>query len=486
MKYVVRIMLALALALTVTLGTTGQAQAQAAKGAAWQVSITVLNVETTGSAAININFYPGAGAAAIPFQPADRLNAGAGTSYSVSSINSISAGFKGSAVISSDQRVVATVVQFVAGNLGGRNVRPLSNGFQASDASPNYLIPSVLNKKFNTATEFSIQNVEATDIKATVNFYSVENPTAVALTRDFTIKPNDASYVDATAIGLPEQFDGSATVAAVKVSDNTPANIVAAINEYNVTNPNASSVEAAKAGANTVYMPIALCNLTGPNTATSAYAVQNADTTPANVTVKFYSVTNTSGTPDKSLPAFSLAPGAKKSINGCNDAGLPAAFNGSAVIESTGGKIVAVGKVGGAGLSSAFLGTATGGQVLALPYVRWSPDAQYFGGSRQRTFIAIQNLGTSDVNVDVSYRDRNGVEVAKKTYSVKANGGKANSNPNEAGAAPNGYFGEVNGVFGGGAIITAPAGAQIVSVVRIASGRGPNATGEDYSGIPIQ
>ncbi|GAB4209135.1 MAG: hypothetical protein OHK0022_39750 [Roseiflexaceae bacterium] len=482
MKYVVRIMLALALALTVTLGTTGRAQAQAAKGAAWQVSITVLNVETTGSATININFYPGNGAAAIPFQPANKLNAGAGTSYSVSSISSISAGFKGSAVISSDQRVVATVVQFVAGGVGGKNVRPLSNGFQASDASPNYLIPTVLNNKFNTVTEFSIQNVEASDITARVDFFPV-GATTPSVTRSYTIKSNDAQYVDASAVGLEAQFDGSATITATK-ADSTPGNIVAAINEYNTVNSNASSVEAAKAGANTVYMPIALCNFSG--TATSAYAVQNADTTPANVTVKFFSVTNTSGTPDKTMDQFTLTPGSKRSINGCTDAALGNNFNGSAVIESTGGKIVAVGKVGGNGLSSAFLGTATGGQILALPYVRWSPDATYFGGTRQRTFIAIQNLGTSAVNVDVSYRDAAGVEVAKKTYTVQGNGGKVNSNPKEAGAAPNDVFGEVNGVFGGGAIITAPAGSQIVSVVRIASGRGANATGEDYSGIPIQ
>ncbi len=483
MKYVVRIMLALALALTVTLGTTGQAQAQAAKGAAWQVSITVLNVETTGSATININFYPGAGAAAIPFQAPAKLNAGAGTSYSVSSINSISAGFKGSAVISSDQRVVATVVQFVAGGVGGKNVRPLSNGFQASDASPSYLVPSVLNNEFNTITEFSIQNVEATDVTATVNFFAVGAATP-ALTKQYTIKPNDAQYVDASTVGLAAKFNGSATITVLK-ADSTPGNVVAAINEYNSATPLASSVEAAKAGANTIYLASALCALATPGTgpATTAYAVQNADSTNASVSVKFYAL---DGSLKNTYGPFTLAPGGKESINGCTQGNLGNGFNGSAVVESTGGKVVAVGKVSGGGLSTAFLGTNTGSQVLALPYVRWSPQAQFAGGTRQRTFIAIQNLGTAPVNVDVSYKDKDGVEVAKKTYTVPANGGKANSNPKEAGAAPNDVFGEVNGVFGGGAVVTAPAGSQIIAVARVASGNGASYTGEDYSAIGIQ
>ncbi|HEU4329213.1 MAG TPA: hypothetical protein VFS21_39100 [Roseiflexaceae bacterium] len=481
MKYVVRIMLAFALALTVTLGRAGHAQAQAAKGAAWQSSITVLNVDA-GPATINIDFYPGRGGTPISFQPETKLNAGAGTSYSLSSIAGINAGFKGSAIVYSDQRLVSTVVQFVPGGLGGKGVRPLSNGFQASDASPTYLLPTVLNNEFNTVTEFSIQNVETTAITATLEFYPA-GATAPSLTGQVRIGANEAQPLDASTVGIPAKFNGSATIKAIKTSDNTPANIVVTVSEYNTTNSNASSVEAAKAGANTYYMPIALCNLSGPGTATSSYAIQNADTVSAAVTVRFYGLDRSL---KKQIGPFTVQPGAKTSINGCTDAGLGDGFNGSAVIGSETGKIVAVGKVGGAGISSAFLGSETGAQVLALPYVRWSPDAQFQVGARQRTFIAIQNLSNDPADVVVSYRNKDGVEVAKKTYRVLNAGGKVNSNPFEAGAAPNGYFGEENGVFGGGAIITAPAGVKITAVARVVSGIGPIATGEDYNAIPIQ
>jgi len=484
MKNVVRILAALAIALMVVAGNTGRAQAQA-KGSPWQVSITVLNVETSGQATININFYPGGGAAAIPFQPA-KLNAGAGTSYNVSDISNINSGFKGSAVISSDQRVVATVVQFVRGGVLGKNVRPLSNGFQTSDASPSYLIPSVLNNEFNTVTEVSIQNVEASDVKATVDFFAV-GATTPTLSKEYTIKPNEAQYIDASSatLGLPAKFNGSATIKAVKVADSQPGNVVAAINEYNTVTALASSVEAAKAGANTVYMPSALCNLGGAGTATSSYAIQNSDTSSASVSVVFKPI---SGGAAVTAGPYTLAPGAKQSVNGCTDGKLPNGFNGSATITSTGGKIVAIGKIFNAGLSTAFLGSTDGAQTLALPYVRFAPDAAFQNGTRQRAFIAIQNIGPDTVSVDVSYRDKTGAEVKKVTLSIAGNGGKANSDPRSAGALDSkGRFGEYDdGSFGGGAIISGPAGAKLVATVRIQSGTGGIATGEDYSGIAIQ
>ncbi len=353
MKYVVRIMLALALALTVTLGRAGHAQAQAAKGAAWQSSITVLNVDA-GPATVNIDFYPGNGGSPIGFQPPAKLNAGAGTSYSLASIGTIAAGFKGSAVVYSDQRLVSTVVQFVAGNLGGRNVRPLSNGFQASDASPNYLIPTVLNNEFNTVTEFSIQNVETTSITTTVDFYAV-GATTPALSKQYTIGTNEAQLVDVSTLGLAAKFNGSATVSATKRNDASPANIVATVNEYNTITANASSVEGAKGGAATVYMPIALCSLSGPGTATSSYAVQNSDVVSTSFTVQFFAL---DGTLKSDIGPFTLEPGAKRSINGCDDAQLGAGFNGSAIVDSRGGDVVVVGKVSGGGLSTAFLAPA--------------------------------------------------------------------------------------------------------------------------------
>jgi hypothetical protein len=484
MQRVTRIVLALLVALTLAGAGYGRAQAQVAKTANWQVSLTVLNVDTQ-PATMTITFYPGGGAAPIDFQPAAALNPGAGTSYSVASINGIAAGFKGSAVVSSDARVVSTVVQFVAGGVGGRNVRPVSNGFQPSDAASSYLIPTVLSNEFNTTTVFAIQNAEAEPITATVKIYAVSSDLLVANVR-YGIKAGESQFVDVSTIpGVNSFFSGSATVDAVKVSDNSPGNIVVSSSEYNLTNYLASSVEATKGGANTVYMPIMLCKLNGVGTATSSYAIQNADVVTSTFTL---TVRKLDGSVQLNSETYTLKPSSKASVDLCKTGFLPAGFNGSAVINSTGGKIVAVGKVYGEGLSTAFLGATSGAQVLAAPYIRFAPNTTFQSGARQRTFIAVQNLGTDAVPVTVSYRNKDGAEVKSVTLNVPGNGGKANTDPGSAGALDSkGRFGEYDdGSFGGGVIISGPTGAKLVATVRVLSGVGAVRTGEDYNAIPVQ
>jgi hypothetical protein len=484
MQRVTRIVLALLVALTLAGAGYGRAQAQVAKTANWQVSLTVLNVDTQ-PATMTITFYPGGGAAPIDFQPAAALNPGAGTSYSVASINGIAAGFKGSAVVSSDARVVSTVVQFVAGGVGGRNVRPVSNGFQPSDAAPSYLIPTVLNNNFNTTTVFAIQNAEAEPITATVTIYSAGSDIG-RVQPGVLIAPGASHFVDMSKIsGITELFSGSATVSAIKSSDGSPANVVVSSSEYNTTNYLASSVEATKGGSNTIYMPSMLCKLSGVGTASSAYAVQNADVVSSTFTL---TVRKLDGSVQLNSETYTLKPGAKASVNLCTSGFLPAGFNGSAVINSTGGKIVAVGKVYGEGLSTAFLGATSGAQVLAAPYIRYAPNTTFQTGARQRTFIAVQNLGVETVPVTVSYRNKDGAEVKSVTLNVPGNGGKANTDPGSAGALDSkGRFGEYDdGSFGGGVIITGPTGAKLVATVRVLSGVGAVRTGEDYNAIPVQ
>lgn len=484
MQRVMRIVLALLVALTLAGAGYGRAQAQVAKGANWQVALTVLNVDSQ-VATLTITFYPGGGAAPIDFQPTASLNPGAGTSYSVSSITGIQAGFKGSAIISSDARVVSTVVQFVPGNLAGKSVRPVSNGFQPSDAAPSYLVPTVLNNTFNTVTEFAIQNAETTPITATVKLYWSES-NLLATTLQYRIGVGESQYVDASKLeGLQKGFDGSAVVTAIKATDSSDAGIVVSSAEYNTTNALASSVEGAKNSAPTIYMPIALCNLGGSNTATSSYAVQNADVISTTFT---YSFRKPDGSVQYTSPAIRLFPGSKYSVTACTQGLLPDGFNGSVIFTSTGAKLVAVGKVFREGLSTAFLGATAGAQVLAAPYIRYAPDAPFQSGSRQRTFIAVQNLGPDAVPVTVSYRNKDGSEAKSVTLNVPGNGGKANTDPKSAGALDaKGRFGEYDdNTFGGGAIITGPAGAKLVATVRVVSGTGPLRTGEDYNAIPIQ
>jgi hypothetical protein len=255
--------------------------------------------------------------------------------------------------------------------------------------------------------------------------------------------------------------------------------VVAAALELSTNSIAVSGFEGVTGGAKTVYMPSALCNAFGGQQ--SAYAIQNTSTTgqAAQVTLRY----SNGVTRNATIPA-----GAKTSFVGCQT-GLPAGFSGSATITSTGADIVGIGKVSGAGLSTAFVGATSGADKLALPYVRFTQtrfDAN--PGNRQRTYIAIQNVGAAIAanQVKVEYRDKDGKLVGTHTInqSIPA-GGKVNSNPTNIGAAGN-EFGYSGSQFGGSAIVIGPAGAQLVAVARVTSFLAPGQqVGEDYNGIAV-
>jgi hypothetical protein len=227
-------------------------------------------------------------------------------------------------------------------------------------------------------------------------------------------------------------------------------------------------------GAKKFYMPSALCNAWGSNT---SYAVQNTDLTQStNVTVTY----SNGKTETKAIGA-----GAKASFIACNASGMPAGFSGSAVVQSTTTDIIAIGKAYGSGLSTAFVGASSGGDKMALPYVRWAKDSDYAAGNGQRVFLTIQNIGSTDLaagDVTVKYIKYDGVQDGS-THSLPAipAGAKTNSNASNAGLAE---FGKYGSTYGGGAIIQAPAGAELAVVARVSTKVGGSQfASEDYNGM---
>ncbi len=442
-------------------------------------SITYQNVGTS-DATVTFNFYNEA--SGTPITVNRTLPAGAGSSLYVGGLTgseALPSGFQGSAVMSSDQPLVATLVQIPQSSTVKN--RPLSNGF--SSGASQVLIASVLKNQFNTNTRFSVQNVDSTNIDITVEFYPVGSTTPIIVTAN-NIPPGAAKYFDAGTLSqLGSSFNGSAIVKAVQSGSSTPANIVASAMELQIADVGARAFEGITGGSTKVYMPTALCNYYGT---TTFYAVQNVDNTnTANVTVKY-----SNGATDSA----SISPGGKKSFNTCNV--TSPGFSGAATIESTGANIVAIGKVGGSGRYTAFLGETSGASKLALPYVRWTSDANYNAGKRQRAFIAIQNIsGTTVNNVQVKYMNKNGEVVGIHTISSIADGAKANSKAIDATPQPGHNSSELEefgtpdanpgGGFGGSAVVEGPTGSKLVAVVRISSKVGSGIVAEDYNGIPL-
>lgn len=443
------------------------AAAQGAYSASLSSAITYQNVGD-GPANIVFSFY--AEDSATPITVERTLAQGAGSSLFVGGLNEISSGFSGSAVASSDQPIVATMVQIFDSGSGVKN-RPLSNGFDSG--SNQVLLATVLKNRFSTTTVFSVQNTGAASTSVTVQLYNADNPAAAPITlTEADLPAGAAKYFDLGAISsVPDNFNGSAVITA-----GAGGEVVATALELSTNGTAASAFEGVAAGSNTVYMATALCNAFG---ATSAYAVQNTGNAAATVTVNYAAGATKSST---------IQPGAKQSFNACTD-GNAAGYSGSAKIESVGGEIVAIGKVFGSGNSTAFVGATSGASKLALPYVRYT-TAQWDNGARQRAFIAIQNIGgdLAAGQVTIEYLNLSGQVVGTHTLGALASGAKANSNPKNSavvGTPANlDEFGYVGG-FGGSAIIKGPAGSQLVAVVRIQSRDGAGVVGEDYSGIPI-
>jgi hypothetical protein len=478
-----------------------------ARTASWVVSVTYQNVGAN-PASVTVDFYPEGSGTPINFNPlgAGTLGPGAGASLYIGSVTGLPTPFRGSAVMSSSEPLVATVVQFSQD--AGFKMRMLSNGFSATDASNQYLIATTLLQKFSRTTVFSIQNSDTADVKATVKFYDADNAGALAGQATHVIPVGSSKYIEmdnAATTGLPGTttvFNGSAIVTAVRNSDNTtPAKVVAAASEL-YTNKNVGGnfegVPLSRA-SNTIYLATALCQRFGLDT---FYAVQNASLTDAaTVTVTYYDTSGVLKTTDGPYP---IGPGQKKSISTCApSSGVSmASFTGSAKITSTGAPIVALGKAQaqvGAGAATAdvftiFMGEPQGASKLALPFVRWANDTNFNAptnmGGKQRAFLAIQNLETTTIKVNVKYFGKaGGAPIATEQLTIPGLS-KGSSNASTAGAlgaagmnaGEFGYY--TDGSFGGAVTIEADATNPTAKFIAIARVQHPGA-GEDYNAVPV-
>jgi hypothetical protein len=148
---------------------------------------------------------------------------------------------------------------------------------------------------------------------------------------------------------------------------------------------------------------------------------------------------------------------------------------------------------------TAFLGEANGASRLALPYVRWANDTEYYTstnkGAKQRCSIAIQNLQVSPSTVDVLYYGKDGGSPLKTHTITISPFSKGNSDPYTAGALEDRYldgtgmlslsFGYyTNGSVGGSVIIKANSTNPNDKYIAVARCNHPG-YGEDYNAVHI-
>ena len=484
----------------------------------WAVSVTYQNVGTAATQ-VNVDFYAEDSSTAITFNPLagvgdGTLAAGAGASFFIGNVAGVTSGFKGNAVITTSEPVVATIVQFHQ-NAAGETVtmRMLSNGFQSTDASTTYLIATTLGKKFDRTTVFSIQNTTDAAVAATLKFYDADNNGALASEITHNIPAYSSKYIrmdDQATTGInmtsyPTGFNGSAII-----TTNGGA-VVAAASELYVTPNRGANFEglATDRAASTIYMATGLCKNSGLDT---YYAVQNAGDQPTTVTVDYYNSADgqkkaTDSYKNPTTSVTTLGPGQKWSVNTCkpSDGTDMTNFTGSAVVSSGGQNLVVLGKAqcsSPAGCADSrytdvftiFMGEKQGASKLALPFVRWAADARFSAatnlGSYQRSYLAIQNLEATETVVDVKYFDKVGTLCGTHTLTIPAKSkgtsraplatnalGCGSMNPDEFG-----YY--TDGTFGGSVLIEAAAANPNAKLIAIARVQNPGA-GEDYNAVPV-
>lgn len=476
------------LAIVLSATSFAPVNAQSATSQTWDSSITYYTPSDTGGT-LYISFYAEGSSTPITIDPITLNPHTAGSLY-VGGVSELGTSFAGSAVLSSEVYVVATYVQFAAGSANSEYGRLLYSGFNQSEAASTFYVPTVLHKKFGSTSLVSIQNIE--DFAATVNvkFYAV-GETTPTVNKDYDVPAQSTVLLpaqDASKVGLPEGFTGSAVITAHKQGDPaTPARVVASAQETDDNGRGAYAFEGLGSGSNTVYMPSMQCKAFSDQQI-SYYAIQNASLTEnASVSIDFYDV---NGTKIANMPSTNVGPGGKISVNPCSY-GVNDGQYGSAVINSTGAPVIAIGKVKSSnGVATAFVGQASGATKIAAPYIRWAATPS----SEWRSYVAIMNVGSGDAtDIKCMYYDGNGTLQATHTI---ANAGnplprfiKRNTNAYDAGALQsNGTFGLPTGGVPGGGSIECTSDQDIVVLVRAQRDVSLGATtrfAEDYNGVSI-
>lgn len=169
-------------------------------------SITYQNVDTLDATSVQIYFYPNPDSTSPIIITRPTLPAGAGTSLFIGNLTEIDQGFRGSAIMLADRRLVATLVQ-VPQSTTVKN-RPLSNGFESG--SPQILLATVLKNQFNYTSIFSVQNTDTEPNTITVDFYNTSASLVHSLSQ--TVEDGASYYVDAgqiTQLGTSFNGEGS-------------------------------------------------------------------------------------------------------------------------------------------------------------------------------------------------------------------------------------------------------------------------------------
>lgn len=414
----------------------------------------VQNLASVG-ATISMAFYAeGTNTAPVATVPAT-ITANGQVTYAVLP-SQVAAGFKGSAVISSDQKIAA-IVNLISPSLS--NIELSSSYVGVTSGARQAALPLLFKDYFDINTFFSVQNVGQSSTTINVAYSNGQSDTA-------TIPPGGSARFDqTTSTKLPAEFNGSAIVT------STASDIAAVVTQYSPTQ--SLTYNGFAAGTTNPILPLVNINNFGTNT---GIALQNTGAAATDVTIEYtrssdgFKCTERKNVPARGTRYFALnafnagAPEAGTTEN-CPDG---AAFVGSARVSANTGATELVAIVNqvtpatnkGGAYSSFNATTATNTAVFPLIMDR---NFGFFTG------ISVQNVGTVPTTITCTY---SGIATPQTSGNIAPGAAYVVVHNNALG----------NGYVGSARCVANATGAKIVGIANQIGG-GTNDTLSVYEAV---
>jgi hypothetical protein len=286
---------------------------------------TWFNVQNAGasSASVTVQYVPASSGSAYT-APAVTVAPGAAATFNQRDLAAIGTKFVGSAVVSSDQPVVATVMQ-----VGEASAKILMgyNGFTAGSTTAS--LPLIMANNGGYFTGYQVQNVGAASATVTIDYGQNIAGTFAPTDDTVTLAPNEsATFIQNGGKWAGNKFVGSATV-----SSGQP--VVAIVNQVGAA---AAAVGTAYNGFNTssatskVSAPLIMANNSGYFT---GFQVMNVGSAATTITVDYG--TNLAGSYSPPNETATIQPG--NSYNSIQNGGAWAGkkYVGSVTVTAAGG-----------------------------------------------------------------------------------------------------------------------------------------------------
>jgi hypothetical protein len=328
--------------------------------------------------------------------------------------NALPANTTGDAVVSSSQPLNVLVTEGSSTAGSAYNVSP-TVGSTLYD-------PLALNGTAGFTTTITVYNLGTTTSTGTIQYYDQNGNASVSDT--FSVAPNANQVISqAGKSGLSSSLYNSAIIKSNVGTDQ----LTALVTESNSATKFLATFQATPSLGGKLLLPTAYNNAFG--SFNTGFAIANPNSTPVTATIKFYDAASgtVSGTQVINIPAFGIG------LSYTPAAGVPAGFNGSAIVTASGPVVATVNELSAAG-SGTYLAITGGSTTVNLPAV-FNTFVGFTSG------LTVLNTSSTSAQVSVQYSNPDGSSAGPTTVYTVAPYASVQAFQGIGSGLPVGFFG---------------------------------------------